>query len=240
MKKSFLSLAVITIAVLLGLSACNKDGDNPWDSKDPSHDPMMVQVLPDEDMPYFDANEFTIEGELDAKDIEVYPEFNGRDDRDDHRDRGNRDKWRHRIKKRHGSGFELRVLLKKLHLTDRQKAKFHDIIASYRDCVKDIMMNTSEQRKEIMTRARAVRHDIIAKFRAGEIDRKEAISQLRELYVKVKKAMDELVDKEALCNCYKRMLHNLYQILTPEQKRIFMQWLKNSKNPCLDGWKFED
>jgi Spy/CpxP family protein refolding chaperone len=236
MKKSFLSLAVIAIALLIGLNACDKGGDNPWDSRDP----MVVQVLPDEDMPYFDANEFTVEGELDAADIEVYPEFNGRDGRDDHRDHGDRDKWRKKIKRRHGQGFELRVLLRKLNLTDRQKAKFHDIMSSYRDCVKDIMMNTAEQRKEIMERARAVRHDIIAKFRAGEIDRKEAISQLRELYVKVRKAMNELVDKEALCNCYKRMLHNLYQILTPEQKRIFLQWLKNSKNPCLEGWRFDD
>ncbi len=234
MKKSFLSLAIIAIGLLIGLNACNKGGDNPWDNEHKDYN--MTQVLPDEDMPYFDANEFTIEGGLDVNDIDIYPEFQREDRR---RDKKDREKRRRCIKRRHGSGFELRILLRKLHLTKEQRVEFRKIIISYRDCIKDIVKDNSEQRKEIMTRSRSVRRDIIKKFRAGDIDRKEAVKLLRELYVKVKKSMDELIDKEALCNCYKRMLHRLYSILTPQQKRIFLQWLKNSKNPCLKDFTIE-
>ena len=240
MKKTFLSMAIIAVGLLIGLSACNK-GDNPWGPGD-DHDMMVSQTLPDEFMPYFDAEEFTIEGDLNANDIEVYPEFNGRD-RNDHgdRDRGHdRDKWREKMKKRHGHGFELRVLLRKLNLDEDQRAEFRKILISYRDCVHNIMKENVEERMEIMQRAREARMDIIKKLRAGEIDREEAIKELRALYTKVKEAMNNLIDKDALCNCYVRMLRQLYSILTPEQQRVFKEWLKNSKNPCLDGFKMDD
>ena len=236
MKKTFLSLAIVAVGLLIGLSACNK-GDNPWGPGD-DHDMMVSQTLPDEYMPYFDAEEFTVEGDLNANDIEVYPEFNGRD-RHGHgdKDRGHdRDKWRNKMKKRHGHGFELRLLLRKLHLDKEQRAEFRKILISYRECVKEVMESSAAERQEIIKRAREARMEIIKKYRAGEISREEAIKALRVLYTKVKKAMDDLIDKDALCDCYIRMLRQLYSILTPRQQQIFKVWLSHSLNPCLDNF----
>lgn len=239
MKKTFLTMAIVAVGLLIGLSACNK-GDHPWDPNGGDDGGMMVtQNVPDEYMPYFDAEEFTLEGDLSTNDIEVYPEFNGKDDHkgDDRCPRG--DKWRDRMKGRHGQGFELRILLRTLRLDEDQRAQFGEILKGYRDCVHDVMMASADQRKEIMDRAREAKMDIINKYRAGDINRGQAIKALRELYVKVKEALDALVDKDALCNCYISMLRQLYGILTPEQQRMFMVWLKNSKNPCLDGFSVD-
>ena len=238
MKKTLLTMAIVAVGLLIGLSACNK-GDNPWDPNGDDHGMLVTQAVPDEYMPYFDAEEFTVEGDLNTADIEVYPEFNGRDGRD-RGDNGNcGDKWRDRMKNRHGRGFELRILLRNLRMDKDQILKFREILDGYRDCVHDVMIATADQRQEIMAKAREAKMDIIQKFRAGEIDRTEAIKELRELYVKVKEAMDELVDKDAICNCYLRMLHQLYGILTPEQQRIFKVWLEKSLNPCLDGFSMD-
>jgi|GEM_PF-3325363 len=239
MKKTFLTMAIVAVGLLIGLSACNK-GDHPWDPNGGGDGGMMVtQNVPDEYMPYFDAEEFTLEGDLSTNDIEVYPEFNGRDD-NNRGDKGPMDnKWRDRMKGRHGPGFELRVLLYTLRLDEGQREQFGEILKAYRDCVHDVMMASADQRKEIMDRAREAKMDIIAKYRAGEIDRAQASKALKELYVKVKEALDASVDKDALCNCYITMLRQLYGILTPEQQRMFMVWLKNSKNPCLDGFSVD-
>ncbi len=241
MKKSFLSLALIAVALLIGMSSCDK-GDGPWGPDDDGHRDLVAgDVLTDMDMSYLDATEFLVEGDIEAQDMEVYPEFNGRDDRDRNKDHdGDRGKDRHgrkKFKRHHGPGYELMILLRKLHLTADQKEKFRDIMMDYRDCVREIMEGTMEQRKEIIQRAREARYDIIKAYKAGDIDREEAIKKLRILYKKVKEALNNLVDKDALCDCYIKMLRNLYNILTDEQKVVFKRWLEWSKNPCLKNFK---
>jgi Spy/CpxP family protein refolding chaperone len=242
MKKSFLSIALVAVALLIGMSSCDK-GDDPWGPGDGHRDFVSGDVLTDMDMPYLDAAEITVEGDIDAQDLEVYPEFNGRDDHDKGRDRdhdGDRGRGHHgrkKFKRHHGPGYELMILLRKLQLTPDQRKEFYDIMKEYRDCVHDVMTQNREQRKEIIQKAREARLDIIKAYKAGDIDRKEAIAKLRQLYTRVKEALNDLVDKDALCNCYIKMLRNLYNILTDEQKVAFKRWLEWSKNPCLENFK---
>lgn len=231
MKKTLLSLGLIAIAIMVGLSACNKDG-GPWG---PGEDGMLMvsEILPDEYIPAFDAAEFTVEGEIEADDIEVYPEFNGnRDDKGNKDDRG----WgnmRDKMKKRMGPGFELRQLFWMLKLDREQAGDVYVFIQEYHDCIHSIMVTTQEERQAIMENARAARLEIMTQFREDG-DREAAKTALRALYEQVKSDLDALVDHDAICECYKTLLDKIRSILTDEQIVILERWIANSKNPCLD------
>lgn len=212
--------------MLIGLNSCDK-GDGIYG---PQSDRISANIIADEQIPYFDANEFTVTGDL-TNDIEVYPEFN-RDGRDDL----GREKMRDKMRQRLGPGFELREILGKLNLTEDQRTKIGQYIADYHDCVKSIMLASEQERREIIEKARLERQRIMEQVRNGEITREEAALAMQQLNERVKNALNGLVDREALCNCYKAFLRNIFNVLDDEQKATFLRWLAGNKNPCLEGF----
>lgn len=227
MKKSILSLGLIAIAMLIGLSSCNKsEGIN-----SPQTDRMSANIIADEYIPYFDAAEFTVTGDL-THDIEVYPEFNR-----DGRDENERENMRNKMRQRLGPGLELREIIGRLNLTEEQREQIAKYIVAYHDCVKSIILVSQEKRREIIEKARTERQTIMEQVRSGEMTREEAARAMKQLNERVQNALNGLVDRAALCDCYKAFLRNIFNVLDEEQKTMFLRWLAGNKNPCLEGFE---
>ena len=232
MKKSFLFIALIAMTVLLGLNSCHK-GDG---TVDPSQNDLVVaKMLPDAIMPAFDASTIEVFGSID-EDINVYPEFNG----DMRGDMGGR--MMDRMHNRMGFGFKMRALFYHLNLTDAQKEEVHEFMLGYHDCVTRIMESTRAAREEILSEAATERRRIIAAFKAGtnpDLDtRQEVMAALHQLNQDTRDKLQALIDRTALCNCFKHLLENVYDVLdTDAQKDAFETWFGRLQNPCFeDGW----
>ncbi len=144
-----------------------------------------------------------------------------------------RDNVRKRDHHRKGHRLHFRRIFQKMQIDRDQMMKIHRYFLEYRKCLWEVHISTMEQRREILRKGNAARKVIIESYRNGEIERREAMAKLRNLNHRIKNALRELVDKEAICKCFHQLLRNIYSVLDEDQQQMFLRWLKSQKHPCL-------
>jgi hypothetical protein len=226
MKKSILMFAVLAIAAIVGLNSCGK-GDI---MVDPNTDMVVSQVLPDGVMPVFDANSVDVYGSIEEQ-INCYPEFNG------NREGGDMGRMGNRMKERMGFGFKMRDIFFRLQLDANQREAMGRIMQDYHDCVKGVMSQTEDRRKEILAAAAIERKAKIEEFKTGtnpDNDTREELGLIiKVINERVRTSLQELIDQDALCECFTKMLRQTFAQLSEKQKALFIEWLKKQKHPCL-------
>lgn len=230
MKKTLFSglFAIFAIAMVIGVYSCKNDTVNPGPT-----DMMTVnQVVPDATMNAFDANEFTVYGDL-TNDLQVYPQqFVDGCKLDDRRpdDKGGMGGMKDRM----GPGFKLRMLLWDLKLTKEQMTTIGALMPGYHECVRSIMQAGEADRQAAMAAARAARADVLAKYKIDG-DKAAARTALNDINKTLKAALDASIDKDALCNCLKNLYLAIRETLTPAQQIKFDAWVAKQKLPCMRG-----
>ena len=230
MKKVLFSslFAIFTIAMVIGVYSCKNDSVNPAQNMQ-----MMNgnQIVSDATMNAFDANEFTVYGDL-SNDLQVYPQQfidgckpgDGRPD-----DKGGMGGMKDRM----GPGFKLRMLLWDLRLTREQMTTIGDLMPTYHDCVKGVMDAGAAARKAAVDAAKAAREPIIAAVKAGTMTRAAAKTEPDAINKQLKTDLDATIDKTALCNCLKNLYIEIRATLTdPKQIEKFDAWVAKQKLPC--------
>jgi hypothetical protein len=230
MKKVLFSsiFAIFAVAMVIGVSSCKNDTVNP------GPDMQMMngnQIVPDATMNAFDADQFTVYGDL-SNDLQVYPQqfIDGckpGDRRPD--DKGGMGGMKDRM----GPGFKLRMLLWDLKLTREQMTVIHDLMPGYHDCVKGVMDAGAAARKAAFDVAKAARQPIIDAVKAGTTTRADAKLLLDAINKQLKADLDATIDKAALCDCLKKLYIAIRATLTdPKQIEKFNAWVAKQKLPC--------
>ena len=209
-KLSFVSLFVTLIAVTLtlGLTSCTKD--NPVSTTaDESMDFVSYGTLID--LPQ--VSDATIESDMKLMN-EMQPQV---------------------VEKGGLFGgnmpmFKFREIFQRLNLTDDQKTEIRAIIAAHIDCEKAARLAFYEKISGIIQGANDQRKVILEALKNGEIDRKTAGQQLRDLNkatrdaIAASGAIEEL--RAALKNCNETMVASLKSTLTDEQFAKFIKWFQ--------------
>lgn len=126
-------------------------------------------------------------------------------------------------------------LLRRLNLTDEQKAQVETLLASHNDCVKAALEALRAAEKAILDDARAQGEAIKAEAQAGTITREEARAKLRELNKATREALKALPGREearaAVKACDEAFIAGLREILDETQTALLERWLASRKGP---------
>lgn len=220
MKKQFFTLVMtlVVLSLMLVVNSCKKDV--PVDPTDNGPMLMNSQIIPEDVMPAFDADQVTVYGNIE-NDITCYPNLVVTDPRS-------------AVTDRMGPGFKVIDIIKRMKLNDRQLSAIRGFMTDYHACVKDVMARTEAQRQAAMARARAAREDVIALYKSGEIDRATAARRIAEINKGLREALDKLINRDALCECLKALYRQIRSTLTTdEQKSMWDKWVAAQKLPCL-------
>ena len=226
MKKVLITSIMIALGILM--YSCSQN-TAPVDSQSNSMGVIASQVLPDELLPSLD-NPDMIDGSLDNE-ISNTPEFfSPTDKRQCPNDRAG-------MGEKLGMGFKFRMIFVKLQLDEQQKSAIARIMTAHAKCVREVMQATDAQRKEIIKAGNNAIKDIIKQVKKGDLTKREAAVQIKQINERVRAALAALVDKAALCRCWTIMVDDIKAILTPRQLELFNAWLANHPGPCagLDG-----
>jgi DNA-binding transcriptional MerR regulator len=201
---------------MLVVNSCKKDV--PVDPTD--NVPMLMnnQIIPENVMPAFDADQVTVNSNIES-DISCYPDLFITDPTSNVNDRM--------------GAVKVIDIIKRMKLTDRQLAAIRTYMVGYHECVKDVMTRTEAQRQKAIERAKAAREDVIARFKAGEIDRARAAAKIAEINKALRASLETLINKDALCECLKALYSKIRATLTDEQKAMWDKWVANQKLPCV-------
>jgi hypothetical protein len=233
MKKQFLTLVItlVVLSLMLVVNSCKKDG-----TVDPTNGPMLMnsQIVPDNVMPAFDAEEVTVYGDIDS-DLRCYPDFTESGSVTCNRScmTNGVNQQLSMVNDRMGPGFKVIDVIKRMKLNDRQLAAIRGFMVDYHACVKDVMTRTEAQRQKAIERAKAAREDVIARYKAGEIERARAAAAIAEINKALRASLETLINKDALCDCLKTLYRQIRSTLTEEQAIIWDKWVANQKLPCL-------
>ena len=84
-----------------------------------------------------------------------------------------------------------------------------------------------------MSRARAAREDVIARYKSGEIGRERAAAAIAEINKALRASLETLINKDALCDCLKTLYRQIRSKLTDEQAVLWDKWVANQQLPCM-------
>ena len=233
MKKQFLTIMItlVVLSMMVVLNSCKKDG-----TVDPSNAPMLTnsQIVPENVMQAFDADAITVYGSIDSE-IKCYPDFTVSSNANCSRGCMNNgvSEQTTMVNDRMGPAFKLISIIRRLNLNDRQLAAIRIFMVDYHDCVKSVMTRTEAQRQAAMSRARAAREDVIARYKSGEIGRERAAAAIAEINKALRASLETLINKDALCDCLKTLYRQIRSKLTDEQAVLWDKWVANQQLPCM-------
>lgn len=221
-----LVLPAFLAVLLIGMSSC-KDDMGPVDT---DWKPAMGE---------YSSSDFILDGDINSAfemqdgtlDQEFALGFKPGDDRrpDDRRRDG-------RMKNDRASSQRVFLgrILRYLELTEDQRASLNEYMLEYRDCMKEIMEASYEERMEIIAAANEERAAIIEAIRNGEYTREEAREVLQQLNERVRTQLRELVDVNAHCRCLNQLLTSIQGILEGDQIATFERWIATLSGPCFE------
>lgn len=132
---------------------------------------------------------------------------------------------------------DLRAILPCLQLTAEQRTELETLMSAHRDCVKSALDAHKAATQPIRARLQELGKSLREQVKAGTITREDAAAQMRAAQEAVKaemKAADEAL-KAALEACKTRLYTQIAGLLTPEQLRIWNNWLATGEVPCPRG-----
>jgi len=195
---------------------------------------MSTQIIPENVMQAFDADAVTVYGNIDS-DIKCYPDFTESSNANCNRGCMNNgvSELTTMVNDRMGPAFKVIDLIKRMKLNDRQLGAIRIFMVDYHDCVKSVMTRTEAQRQKAIERAKAAREDVIARYKAGEIERARAATAIAEINKALRASLETLINRDALCDCLKTLYRQIRSTLTTdEQKAMWDKWVANQKLPC--------
>lgn len=211
---SFLSaiktlLAISAISLIFGLSGCQKDnsGVNPEVNID------ETTAATEYSIPMPEEPATTVEDATLDNDMQCYSLYNG-----------NKDYWKKYVKY-----VTFERIMKQLNLTDEQKAQIKQFLQSHKDCMEAALEDLRTAVKPLLDAAKVQRQAIIANYKNGTIDKKEALKELVDLNKQtrdnIKNDADVQAAKSKIQECRKTLFDNIKSILTDAQKEKFDTWL---------------
>ncbi|HRK58837.1 MAG TPA: hypothetical protein PLI74_04285, partial [Candidatus Kapabacteria bacterium] len=132
---------------------------------------------------------------------------------------------------------DLRAILPCLQLTAEQRTGLETLMTAHRDCVKSALDAHKAATQPLRARLQELGKSLREQVKAGTITREDAAAQMRAAQEAVKaqmKAADEAL-KAALEACKTRLYTQIAGLLTPEQLRIWNNWLATGEVPCPRG-----
>lgn len=126
-----------------------------------------------------------------------------------------------------------------LELTEEQKIKFKRVIAQYNRCRKTQLMQLRRINHEIISRGNLERAELIRKYKAGLLTKRELNAAMNTLNARIKNAImnnpHRLRIIESLKGCYRVYMDNVRLILTREQLQKWIALHKRGKGTGNGG-----
>lgn len=130
----------------------------------------------------------------------------------------------------------LGLILRKLNLSDDQKAKVGDLMKAYHESMKPLVQQFRDANKSIVEAANTERKAIAQDLKDGKITRQEAMDKIKALNQKTKNAIDtnpaSIEIKAKMCDLTKKLLADIKALLTGDQVEKWDNFVKNIKLPC--------
>lgn|GEM_PF-1629813 len=218
-----LILASLSLMIMLGISACNKN-EGPTENNWSMYDAPAWQA-PEPDNSPADIVEASLDVPFSLVSADQDVRFC------DNTGMYNTQKFQERRK-----FMPLARILRALELDDTQKEQVKGFLEDFRLCHKTAMMALRESERLILQPFNERRQNIMEALKNGEITRQEAQHQLELLAMEARQALKDnparLEACEAMKECRRVLLAAIGGILTPEQLVKWQEWL--AKLPEID------
>ncbi len=226
MKTYKLAIAVLLIAGLaLGINACKQKGDNPLIGEEGEYYDAPEFMVPEADNSPAEVQDATLENSLQLPPQNLDYRFSDSEMLKDSEFQ----------RRRHF--MPLARILRQLQLDSTQRESVKDFIFNHRLCVREVIMKLRASERRILEPFNERRKAVIEAYRNGEIDRREAARQLRDISMKARKALRENPARVKACEemkrCRKVLFDNIGSILNEEQKAKWDKWVEHLPDrPC--------
>lgn len=130
----------------------------------------------------------------------------------------------------------LGFILRRLDLTDEQKAALKEYSKTYHETMKPLVKQYFDANKTIMEDAKAQRKLIMEDLKAGKLTREEARTKLKELNTATREKIaanpESVKIKEEMCKARDTYFNNIKSVLTADQLSKWNDFISKIKNPC--------
>lgn len=125
---------------------------------------------------------------------------------------------------------KLRFLFDKLNLSKEQMRKLHYAFQKYNKCRFHLFVQLKKLNHEIIKKANDKKHELLKKYKAGQITEAQLKQALHKLKLHTKYLLkNNPARKQIIVNlhkCHKEFIENIRLILTKEQWAMWVKWHK--------------